>query len=128
MNSDLQQTAVTVATGKVSVTSTMDKKSVELLPEEGVKITQNAAEKFVANNENYLAWKTGKFAFDKTPLSEVVDAINSYYDDQIVLENKQSDCVLTTSFDNNKLDEAINILEVSCDLQTKKRNNNYVLY
>ena len=51
-------------------------------------------------NQNHLAWKTGVLTFEKTPLKEVLCAIEQTYDLNIQTDNSFEACCLTATFEN----------------------------
>ncbi len=62
---DSLQTLVSVKTGKVRVKATKLNKSVVITPNETAKVSTDGLQYFKTKNKNYLAWKTGKFEFNK---------------------------------------------------------------
>lgn len=50
--------------------------------------------------QNYLAWKTGIIAFEKTPLPEVFSVLEKTYELQIETDNSFDDLCLTARFEN----------------------------
>lgn len=51
-------------------------------------------------NRNYLAWKTGVLVFDKTPLDEVISAVEQTYGLKVESGKSLADLKLTARFDN----------------------------
>ena len=51
-------------------------------------------------NQNYMAWKTGILIFEKTPLNEVICAIEQTYNLQIVSDKNMENLLLTARFKN----------------------------
>ena len=112
-------TEVTVKTGKVKVNNS-GKKSVVITPGFSAKVSKNELEKFETTNPNYLSWKTGKFVFKETPLKKVVKDLNTFYNDKILINGEIKDCNFTAEFDNLKIEEVIEILELTCNIKIKK--------
>lgn len=54
-------------------------------------------------DRNAFAYKTKKFRFNNTRLADVVQALNSVYDTQIILKGEITNCNLTISFDNEDI-------------------------
>ena len=76
------------------------------------------------NNENYMAFKTKKLVFSDTPLSEIVETLNSIYQSNIKLKNNNiAGCRITVSFDNQSLDAILNVLKATVDLNVNKTNS-----
>lgn len=122
------ETEVAVATGKVSVTSTNSSKNVVLTPNQTATVTTENLEVKAGNNQNFLSWKTGFFQFDKTSISEAVTNLNTYYDDKIVLLNKESDCLFSTSIKSLSIEEVIEIIQLTCNLSSTSKKGIYELH
>jgi len=128
INTTTQETEISVANGKVKVQSTSNDKSAILTPDQSAKVTKENLEVYAAHNQNYLAWQTGIFHFDKTPISQVVEKLNTFYKDKIILTNQNSDCLFTANLNQQELLEVIEIIQLSCSLELNKKNNSYELY
>lgn len=128
IDTDANQTEVSVATGKVKVASLSTNESTILTPNQSALVQQNKLETFATKNLNYQTWKTGVFHFKKTPIHEVVKELNTYYENQIVLTNKDADCLLSTSFEKLELKEILEIIQLSCNLKLNKKNEAYELH
>lgn len=122
------QTEISVATGKVKVQSLHSNEASVLIPNQSVRVTHQKMETFDTTNQNYLAWKTGKFHFDKTTLQQVIKDLNSYYGDKITLSKKDADCLFSSSFNQRELIEIIEIIQLSCELQLQQKNETYELF
>jgi len=119
-------TEVTVATGKVSVNN-KHKKSVIITPGFSAKVTNKGLEKFETKNVNYLSWKTGKFIFKEADLRQVVSDLNSFYETKIIIKEETKDCKFTSEFDNLKIEEIVEILQLSCNIKITKNRNVYTI-
>jgi ferric-dicitrate binding protein FerR (iron transport regulator) len=128
INSDAQNAMVTVATGKVKVSDSNNKSSVIIVPGYSATVKGNKVEKHETNNLNYLSWKTGRFIFDKTPIKQVVEDLNTYYEKQIIIGGEATiDCKLTATFEDTALEEIIEILRLTCDVKVLNGPDNYVI-
>ena len=78
-------------------------------------------------NPNYLSWKTGVFKFENTPLDEAITHLNAFYDNPIVSETDLKECAVTGVFNNQKIEEIIEALALSCNLEFSKKNNKFIL-
>ena len=118
---------ITVRTGKVKVQLSRHKKSVTLTP--GYAATASAAEliKFSNNDKNYLAWKTGIFEFENTPLEKVIASLETFYQTSFIIKDQGVVCDLTAKLDNKKIQDVIKILKLACKLQINKKNNEYII-
>ena len=64
-------------------------------------------------DENSLAWKTGILVFKTASLNEIITSLSQYYKTPLSLTDKElSDKQISVSFDNQSLEEAIEILEL----------------
>ena len=128
IDTNINQTEISVATGKVKVASLSTNESTILRPNQSALVQQNKLETFDTKNLNYQTWKTGVFHFDKTAISQVVKELNTYYENKIVLANKDADCLLSTSFDQLELKKIVEIIQLSCNLKLNKKNKAYELF
>jgi ferric-dicitrate binding protein FerR (iron transport regulator) len=120
-------TEVTVATGKVSVNN-KHKKSVIITPGFSAKVTNKGVEKFETKKANYLSWKTGKFIFKEADLRQVVSDLNSFYKTKFVINDETKRCKFTSEFNNLKIEEIAEILQLSCNVTIKKKQDTYIIY
>ena len=126
--SDSTQTEISVRTGKVKVQSAYNNEKVLLAANQGSIISPSELVAFDIENENYLAWKTGSFVFNETPIDKVVKDLNTYYEPQIVLNNPKTQCLLTTNLNQMPLKDVMEILKLSCDLKIKNTDDYYEIY
>ncbi len=64
-------------------------------------------------DENALAWKTGILTFKRTPLKDVIDKLNTHYHVNLSTDENHLDKEVNVTFDNQKLSEVIEILELT---------------
>lgn len=80
------------------------------------------------DNPNITSYKTHKFVFTNTPLSEVVKAINAVYPNDILLGDsligKQT---LNVTFDNEDIDAMAYIMSETLGLSLSKTDKGYIL-
>jgi len=128
INTEVKQTTVAVATGKVKVKSLATKESAILTPNQSAVVNQSNFKSFPTKDQNYQAWKTGIFEFEKTPIKEVIATINPYYDNQIKLSKANATCPISSTFNQLKIDEIVEILQTICKLKLKQNNKSYELH
>ncbi len=105
-----------MATGLVEVSDVNNKNNVVISHGYSAKVIGNNVEKFETKKPNYNSWKTGAFTFKDTDIAQVVKDLNTYYKKQIILEEGASiDCRLTANFNKAKLQEILDIMELTCD-------------
>ncbi|MFN7119536.1 MAG: FecR family protein [Saprospiraceae bacterium] len=124
---------VTVETGKVAL---QDKKNTQkkVLLEAGKsgffdKQTQEVKEVEQAIS-NADAWKTQRLDFDDTPIEEVVQALERYFDIEMTIENEAiMNCrySITQPYDTPSLPEVIDGLEFVLNLQIEKQDSVYII-
>lgn len=128
VHAESNQTEVSVTTGKVKVQSLNREESTILIPNQSATVNEEGLDTYPTSNKNYMAWKTGVFYFEKTTLNDVVSDLNSYYSPKIILENLDTDCQFSSTFQQKELTEIIEIIQLSCGLQLRQKNGNYELY
>jgi ferric-dicitrate binding protein FerR (iron transport regulator) len=119
-------TSVYVVTGKVKV-SDNNASMITLVPGETGTYNQSnhVLEKSLAEDGNALAWRDRKLNFKATRLHKVVTSVEQYFGVQIKLEGeKLGECRFTSSFDNPTLEEVIEAISVSLDLEFKSTGIN----
>lgn len=121
-------TEVSVATGKVRVSSTEHDQTAVLEAGEMAQITSNKLTKEIQDDLNFASWSTGVFHFENTDIHEVVASLNTFYKNKIILSAEESDCSLSTPFDNMELNYVVQIISVTCNLKIRETNETYELY
>jgi len=127
INSKENETEIVVATGTVKVSDTDNSKSKLITVGYSAKVSDNNIEKYKTSSPNYLAWKTGEFVFKETPINQVVKDLNSYYKSQIILNNDEIECLLTATFIKANLEDIVDVLRLTCDMEIIKEGNNYII-
>jgi len=127
INSKENETEIVVATGTVKVSDTDNSKSKLITVGYSAKVSDNNIEKYKTSSPNYLAWKTGEFVFKETPINQVVKDLNSYYKSQIILNNDEMECLLTATFIKANLEDIVDVLRLTCDMEIIKEGNNYII-
>ncbi|MEL7117958.1 MAG: FecR domain-containing protein [Bacteroidota bacterium] len=109
---------VTVTTGRVAVKAMIGRDSIILSAGETAKLE---GQKLVspAVDPNYQAWRTGIFQFENTPIQEVIETLNRYYDQPLVLIDGSSDCQVNINFNKENRSTVIESLEIICAIKLK---------
>ena len=128
IDTDGESTEVAVTSGKVRVSSLHSEETAILVKQQAAIVTEARLQSFELADQNFLAWKTGVFSFEDQPIGEVVASLNTYYNDEISLSNKMSDCLLSANFNDSKLADVIEIIKLTCDLSINQKANSYELY
>lgn len=125
---DSAATAIIVETGVVKVS--MDKESVQLQPKEKVVIPRNATRLKVDKNDDllYNYYRTKTFECFKTPLYELVDALNKTYDVQIMIANdKIRSLPYSSTFKNESLTEILKVITETYNLSMEQKDGKIIL-
>lgn len=113
-------TEVYVATGKVRFAAADGHEEVVLTS--GMSAGYSARSKEIAvseeEDENTLAWKTGRLQFTNTPLEKVIEDLNAYYQVQIRSKAPAAPGLkLTATFDRLPLGEVLMVINQTLDTQ-----------
>ena len=122
------QVAIQVTTGKVAFSEINKAEPVFLtsgnqakyLPKRNGQILREKVE-----NENYRAWQTKILTFQNTPIVAVFETLGEYYQTSFQVSETLSKCRFTTSFENQDLHEALEILELTGNLKITQTTNGY---
>lgn len=121
-------TEVIVESGIVEVTN--NGQSVELRANEKTLVTNKNAVllKEKVNDRLYQFYRTKQFVCDDTPLWKLVNVINEAYDSKIVIEDPAlRNLSLTTTFNNESLDQVLNIISITFDIDMIKTGDSIIL-
>lgn len=122
------KTEVIVETGIVQV---MYRGKVnELKPGEKLLIGEkdSSVTKETVSDHLYNHYRTREFECDGTPLWKVVEVLNEAYDVNIVIERKElKELQLTTTFDNNSLDNILDVISQTFNLTVEKQVDRIIL-
>ncbi len=126
--SSLSNIYVYVKSGIVSVSA----KGKKIILEKNEFAIYNKRDKILVkkqnNNENYLAWKTGVFKFEKARLNEVIFELKRKFKTQIVFENPSlKNCEITATFSNKSLDSIIKIIDQTLHIDSSKEGDKIIL-
>lgn len=120
------QITVSVLEGKVSVAAHSQEK---LLTANTATVYNGYALEFLANADpNYLAWKTGIIRFKGKALSEVVKFLSVHYNKSISIEKSiDASLLITVELNNLSIDQSLEIISSTLDLQYIKETQAYVI-
>ena len=121
-------TEVIVETGKVEVSGA--RKKLVLLPKEKLLVRQQESE-FVREKEEedlYNYYRTRSFVCDRTPLWKLVNVLNEAYHVRITIEREElRGLLLTTTFHNESLDQILEILRQTFDLEINRNGETIII-
>jgi ferric-dicitrate binding protein FerR (iron transport regulator) len=121
---------VVVNSGKVAFETRKGNHRVIL--EKGEKGNYSKAQKTIAksanDDPNFLAWKTKKLIFDDQTLAYIVSTLNRIYHVNIKIENQETaNCRMTATFNNQPLDEVLEVISLTLDLTKTGTKDGIVL-
>ena len=122
-------TEVFVATGVVNFSNIKNKAGINLKPGE-TGATRNSTVLMLepVESQNILAWKEKQLIFKRSSLSTVIKNLETYFRIDIEIRNEDiSRCRFTGSFSEPTLEEIIEALSVSLDLNIIKKDDIYIV-
>ena len=121
---------VNVVTGVVALSGIEDNKRVVLKKGETGLFSEldQSVEKQLNQDINFLAWKTGKLSFRNTPLKEVCEILTRQYKTKVRLGSAALKPIhLTADYDHKKLEEVLDILKLTLNIQYQYSDTAVVL-
>jgi len=122
---------VSVMSGTVSFTD-LDDDDKRVVLEAGneaiLEFTSNNMIRQTISDPNIMAWQTGILVFNKTPLRTVCKELTDFYQVDISLENNSMEnCLITSKFDNQSLEEVLGIIKKLLSAELIRTENGYLL-
>ncbi|MDI3321682.1 FecR domain-containing protein [Pinibacter soli] len=105
-------------------------KKVDLKPNEKAVISSSnaALQKESSTDKLYNYYSSRQFVCDKTPLWKLVEKLNEAYDVNITIENPSVKSLpLTTTFNDESLDNVLKIISETLDVKVERNGNNITL-
>ncbi|MEP2668113.1 MAG: FecR domain-containing protein [Cyclobacteriaceae bacterium] len=129
VNSNHARTEVTVATGKVAFSPASSTNLILLNPGERGTLDYVSGElhKELDTDINFQSWLTGHFIFKNTPLHQVIEQLNTYYQIPIQIESKNNECLLTSVFNNQSQEEILEELELALGITYAKDSSRIII-
>ncbi len=125
-----EKTRVIVKEGRVNLASKQKDAGVILTRDELSTIVRNEKPTVPkpVHASYLLGWLNNKLVFDKTPLSDVVDELERFYDIKLFMASENlKTYTLSGSFKNNDADSALTMICLALDLKYEKQNGTYIL-
>lgn len=127
VNSDSDSIVVTVVTGKVMLYEDRQSAIAMTAGEQGV-YNDDGLKLKVNDDLNFLSWKTNLLVFKNTSLSKVIHDLNRHYGKKIRLASKDlAACALTSSYQNQTLEEILQELTVVFSIEIEKINGEIII-
>jgi transmembrane sensor len=126
-NNEAGNVEVVLTSGRVAVyyASAPENKTI-LDPGEKVELSKisNTAEKKASEDNNYMAWKTGKLEFTNKKLDAVIGLLNKVYHAKVRLSDpKIGNCTITATFDNQSLESVLKVISETLALQVTHKGD-----
>jgi len=123
---------VTVKTGKVELKAGDAKENRVLLSPGDAGVFEKSRKQVVkieTRNDNSDAWKTRSMIFDDTPVAEVIQTLERYFEVDIEVSNE---AILKCQFrldlrQDPKLDDILKLMDFTMDLKVVKQKDKYIL-
>jgi ferric-dicitrate binding protein FerR (iron transport regulator) len=113
---------IAVKTGAVKVYEEASRKGMALLVTQGNYCSVHKSQKLIYvsanNNDNYLAWKTGKLIFEDQSVATIVDILSEYYNRTIEISTESvAYCTFSGSFENPAIENILNKIQKDLNLR-----------
>ena len=134
---------VTVETGKVAfekIEKGEEGKTEDIGKETGAKVLLAAGDSGIFDkvdqavikkelkNENANSWKTGQLTFQNTEMKDVKEALERFFDIKInTSDEKILNCHITGIYQKPELDEILEVLKFSLNIEIEKNQNEFTL-
>jgi ferric-dicitrate binding protein FerR (iron transport regulator) len=128
IKSENGNTEVVVETGIVEVTKFG--RTVELVAGEKIVLSANDsnATKEKVSDKLYNYYRSKEFVCDDTPLWKLVQVVNEAYDAKIIIGRKElNDKTLTTTFNNESLEQVLEVIRLTFDITIIKKENGQII-
>lgn len=121
---------VTVETGLVSVTISEENSSIQLSPYEELWINkEDYSFSKIKKDAHYASlWRKGHLYFDKTPINDVINALNRNYNVNIELESPEKKYIISGEHDNKNLQSVLNSICFITNLKQRTEDHRIILY
>lgn len=120
------KTTVLLTEGSV-ILHTKDGKELAMRPGDYVEMDNQLVERKQVKEENVLAWKANRLAFDNTPLTEAAQLISYHYGVKITLEDDVATKSLTGIMSNINLDDLLKAIEIAAELRITKTDKGEII-
>lgn len=119
----------TLVTGKVKVIEEEKNTIVELSPSQKATYLKSEDKMIVeqVETENFTSWKEGRLIYNDTPMSEVIKDLERMYNLKFdVTSNKILDYKYKGEFDNLKINQILELFEISSPITYSIQKNNII--
>ena len=129
VNETTESIYVSVISGRVEVTSDYGKEILEAGEQVAIsKSSQQLIRDLNSSSGKEQFWLTKKLSFQKTSMKEVISDLESAYQVTIDVSNESIlKCKLQATFENQPIDEVLEIISISQELKVNQINDKYLL-
>ncbi len=129
VKSNLDDTQVTVQSGKVQVTDkAKTQKAILQKGQKAVADKSGKVQKSTSKSLNELAWKTRKLDFDATPLKDVISDLENYFDVKVDATQLKANCLHTGDvIEGDKIEDVLNSFKLLHQIKFTKTAKGYVI-
>ena len=121
---------ITVSTGKVMVSIPREDMQMRIETMEHLNVNKETGElsKVSLEDNGYIKWIEGSLFFEKEPLVEVLKTINRKYDQNIELQDKTYNPIISGTHDNKSLEAVIEAICFTTGLKYMEEGKSIILY
>jgi transmembrane sensor len=97
----------------------------------GDNVVQTSSNQILStvDNQNYIAWKTGKIVFNNTSLSEIASILEKTYNISIEISNEEyKNLKMTATFDNQSVESILKVVEATMGVKVSKQGEKIIIY
>lgn len=122
----LKKTQITVTEGSANIDTqtqhvVLQTQQMAIVGEKEVNIQPQSS-------KNVLAWKNHHLTFENTPLQQVFEDLNLYFNTNIEVEDgKVLMCRFTGDYTEPKLEEILQVITLTLNLKYQKNTNHYLI-
>lgn len=104
-------------------------RSFDLRAGDYIKVIDGDVIKVAMNDPNYLSWKSGKLVLDDVNLTEAVKSLENHYQASISIapDVDVTDCKISTTLEQETLDEALEELAILLSLKYNKVGDRLII-
>lgn len=116
-----------VEEGKVQIVPTNSREAAIVSAGEARVVSADGKSTSKPYSPNALSWANRQLRFANTPLSEVVKDLEAMYRVEISLDSSLHTCKLTGSFRKKSLEEVLESIAETLDLDVRKTGNRFII-
>lgn len=120
---NVEKTVVSVNTGEVEVINNQTGESQKITRGQQIVCSGNTLQKTL-NTANCMAWKSKKFEFNNSPISDVMDDLSKVYGFKYTFaDNGLKGYKLSSTFENQDINAIFHIMQETLDVEISLQEN-----